>query len=33
MKKAEECFVLEDANKLIKGKLEGYERIAEKLNF
>ena len=33
MKKAEEYFVLEDSNKLMKGKLEGYERIAEKLNF
>lgn len=33
MKKAEEYFVLEDNNKFMKGKLEGYQRIAEKLNF
>lgn len=32
-KKAEENIILEENHKLLKGKLEGYERLTEKLNY
>jgi len=32
-KKAEEFIILEEGHKLLKGKLEGYERLTEKLNY
>lgn len=32
-KKAEENIILEGNNKLLKGKLEGFERLTEKLNY
>lgn len=32
-KKAEENIILEESNKLLKGKLEGFEKLTEKLNY
>jgi hypothetical protein len=33
VKNAEQLGVLEDQNKLLKGKVEGYERLTEKLQY